>query len=209
MTGRSMPERVSLNARLPRGEAGYWALIREADKRGTWTVPQIEAETNVGAGQIRAYVRKLVKAGVARVEKAETRHNRPLPKEYRLALKQKEQPRISARGMLVVSSQQDCMWRAMRTMRGGFNVRELAHAASLPEQTVLEKAAARYVELLVRAGYLALLQERQGRYGLRVWRLKPSMNTGPLAPTVYRTEAIYDRNLNEIMGACDLVEVAA
>lgn len=210
MTGRSMPERIALNIKLPRGEEGYWRIIRALDDKGLpWSIPEIEAETCVGQSQIGAYVRKLVKAGFARVVVAGTINNRPLAKGYRLLKHPKDAPRIRADGTVIVSSQQECLWRAMRALKGGFNVRELAYAATTDGVAIKEVAAQRYVELLAGAGYLTIVQPRQGRYGMNTWRLKPAMNTGPLSPTILKAEAIFDRNLRKVMGEPAAQEVAS
>ncbi len=196
----AMPERIALKARLPHGEDGYWALIRKLDDAGPWSVPDIERETCDDRKCVSRYVRKLVKAGIAAIVSAEVRHNRPLAKRYRLARSPKPTPRFRADGTAIVSNRQECLWRAMRALRSGFTVRELAFAAALPTQTIAEGVARTYVELLADAGYLVLLKEREGRNGLRVWRLKPSMNTGPLSPTILRMQAVFDRNLRQVMG---------
>lgn len=201
MTGRAMDEMVALNVRVPRGEDGYWRVIRVLDAKGPWTVPMVEGETNAAASSVGAYVRKLAKAGFAAVVRAEVKHNRPEPKQYRLLKSPKEAPRIRPDGSIILSSQQECMWRVLRSPIGrGVTVRELAFAASLPEQPVKELAAQRYVELLARAGYLALVRARVSRHDLNIWRLKPDMDTGPLSPTLLRVDSIYDRNLRKVMG---------
>ncbi|MBI1201464.1 MAG: hypothetical protein GC182_03025 [Rhodopseudomonas sp.] len=179
------------------------------DKGLPWSIPQIEAETCADQAQIGAYVRKLVKAGFARVVAADSLNNRPLAKEYRLLMNPKEAPRIRADGTVIVSSQQECLWRAMRALKGGFNVRELAYAATTDGVTIKEVAAQRYVELLAGAGYLTIVQPRRGRHGMNTWRLKPGMNTGPLSPTIFKAEAIFDRNLRKIMGEPVAQEVAS
>ena len=199
MTRRSMPERITVNIRLPRGEWGYWEIIRDLDVAGPWTVPAIEAETCDRKSCIARYVQRLVKAGIARLVAAETRQNRPLAKQYRLVSRPKDAPRIRADGSLIVSTGQECLWRGMRVLKT-FNVRELAIASRTEGVKVTEAMAQRYVELLARAGYLALAKERTGKFGLRTWRLKPAMNTGPLSPTILHAVAIYDRNLRKVMG---------
>jgi len=200
MTGRALDEKFALNARLPRGEEGWWRIILTLDAEGPWTVPMVDGETNTRRSCVGKYVRRLVKAGYARVVSAAVEHNRPQAKQYRLLKTQKQAPRIRPDGSIIQSSQQECMWRAMRSLRSGFTVRELAFAASMPGQEVKESAARRYVEWLARAGYLVLVRPRAGRLDLNVWRLKPAMNTGPLSPTLLRVDGIYDRNLRRLMG---------
>lgn len=211
MTGRSIPERIALNVRLPRGEDGYWQIIRARDARGTWTISDIDGETCVNRSCIGNYVKKLVRAGFAHVVGTETLRVRGSAqvKVYRLLKTPLAAPRIRADGTVIVSTQQECLWRAMRVLKAGFNVRELAFAASTDGIKVKELAAQRYVELLAGAGYLQLSQARKGRHGMNTWRLKPGMNTGPLSPTILRTEAIFDRNLRKVMGEPSASEVAS
>jgi hypothetical protein len=202
MRGRSIPERIALNVRLPRGEEGYWQIIRVLDARGAWTVSDIDGESCDNRNCIGKYVKRLVMAGFARHvgDKIVTARGLARVKEYKLLKSPKAAPRIRTDGTVIVSTQQECLWRAIRALKGGFNVRELAFAASIDAIKIREAAAQRYVELLAGAGYLALLQARKGRHGLNTWRLKPAMNTGPLSPTILRAEAIFDRNLRKVMG---------
>jgi hypothetical protein len=192
MTGRSIPERIALNVRLPRGEEGYWQIIRALDARGTWTITDIDGESCDNRNCIGNYVKKLVKASFAHAvgEKLVNVRGLARVKEYRLLKCPKATPRIRADGTLIVSTQQECLWRAMRALKGGFNVRELAFAASTDIIKIKEVAAQRYVELLAGAGYLSLVQERKGRHGLNTWRLKPGMNTGPLSPTILHEDRL-------------------
>ncbi len=211
MTGRSMPERIALNIRLPRGEEGYWQIIRALDARGTWTISDVDGESCDNRSCIGNYVKKLVKAGFTRVVGEKTVNVRGIArvKEYRLLKSPKTAPRIRADGTIIASTQQECLWRAIRALKSGFNVRELAFTASTDVVKIKEVAAQRYVELLAGAGYLSLVQARKGRHGLNTWRLKPGMNTGPLSPTILRTESIFDRNLCKVMGEPATSEVAS
>jgi hypothetical protein len=202
----TMPERIEMNAVLPRGEAGYWSIILDLDRKGPWSVTMIEGETIAARTGVVRYVKNLVKAGFA--ERTHTGEILFESNLYRLRKRPKQAPRVRNDGSLIVSTQQECMWRAIRTLRGGFNVRELAFNASIEGQKIKEPAARNYIEALDRAGYLQLLHPGD-HWNFRTWRLKASMNTGPLSPTLYRIDGLYDRNLKKIVGEPSAREVAA
>lgn len=211
MSGRPIPERLTLAAKMLRGEDAYWRIIRTLDARGPWTVREVEDETASTHRAVAAYVRKLVKAGFARlVEPPAGRKVRPQwrAKRYRLAKSPQAAPRIRADGTVIGIDRRQCMWNAIRKLKG-FTVRELAVFAALPDQPIREKCAQRYIELLAAAGYLTLIEARKGSSHQRVWRLKPSMNTGPLSPSRYKACVIFDRNRQELMGDAALSEEAA
>lgn len=191
-----MPERIAVNLRLPRGEEGFWSIIRALDEQGPWTVPMVEGESNRRQSQVSAYVRKLVKARIATVCAREG--GRARAKRYRLLEQPAAAPRLKPDGTPIGLSRQQCLWNAMRAL-DAFSVRELAYAASQPRQKVKEPAAARYVELLAKAGYLVLVKPRANLRGRNFWRLKPSMDSGPLSPTILRAAAIYDRNRRQVV----------
>jgi hypothetical protein len=206
-TKPTMPERIEMNAVLPRGEAGYWSIILDLDKKGGWTVPMIVGETIAARTGVVRYVNNLVKAGIA--VRTEVPGGASFKSNiYRLVKRQKDAPRVRGDGTLIVSTQQECMWRTIRTLRAGFTVRELAFNASMPGQKIKDAAALNYIEALDRAGYLSLVQQTE-RTGRKTWRLKASMNTGPLSPTLYRIDGLYDRNLKKIVGEPSAREVAA
>lgn len=199
MSGRRLKDDAALNLaakRVLRGEDHIWSVIRGFDDRGIeWSVGMVDAETACKGREVASFVRKLTKAGIAGV--ATFKPDRTVL--HRLIKKPAECPRLRADGSAIGPSQQQRMWNAMRTLKQ-FTVREIAFAACVPEQMVKEAAALNYVEQLDGAGYLALVQPRKGRNGANVWRLKPSMNSGPLAPAVYHVTAIFDRNRHVVIG---------
>lgn len=79
-------------------------------------------------------------------------------------------------------------------------VKMLAYFASTDEHRVSAPAVYRMLGYLLRHGYLEKVMQGQRR----MWRLLPSMNTGPLPPILKGNGGVFDRNLKKIM---PLVEV--
>jgi len=203
-----------MTARVPRGNEGLWSIVRELDDRGLpWSVPDVEGNTNMRRSAVGKFVLTCVAAGLARehVSTLRTRYGRPI-KLYMLTPKGRgmfEPPRFH-NGEAVNTSAVEQLWRAIRTLRQ-FDTAELAFTASTDVLAVKEATARRYVDELARAGYLVALSERKGSGPRTVWRLKPAMNTGPFAPAILNTRAVFDRNRKQIMGEpiAALVEEAA
>lgn len=104
-----------------------------------------------------------------------------------------EAPRLDKRGQVVTQGLGTlAMWRAMKVLKS-FDYHQLRQAASMPPLEVKPESAKTYVNVLARAGYLQEL--RPAKPGTAaVYRLKPSMNTGPNAPAITRRKCVFDRN---------------
>ncbi|MEX1083679.1 MAG: hypothetical protein WEC82_05110 [Xanthobacteraceae bacterium] len=191
MAQRPLPEMIRLAARVPRGEAGYWQIMLALDARhGSFTVPDVEGESNVKAGAVAQYLRKLVKGGFAKQDGERPAPARPC-KVYRLVKKPAEAPRLRADGSPLGRTMTAQLWTAIRSLKQ-FHPREVAYTATTDRKVPVATANA-YMRKLAAAGYLIGLAGGQ-------YRLKPSMNTGPLAPAILRIHAVFDRNRNEIVG---------
>lgn len=204
MAPRSVPEMIALNARLPRGQDGYWAVMKRLGAGGRpFTIADVEGETNVPRSYIDEYATRLVRGGFLKVV-----HAGP-PRRVRLCNNPPaEAPRVRADGTPCPPRKQDQLWRAMRALKS-FNARELAFAATTPDCRVPVQTALRYCAELVRAGYLVRVGKLGSHAGI-VFRLKPGMNTGPLSPVILRVDTIYDRNLKRVIGpASEAKEVAS
>lgn len=184
----------TFNVRIPRGREGYWEIIRHLDTvQDTFTVKDIDRESNVEPGQIREYVRLLVKGGFLRIECHERRRGSDVP-VYRLVKKPKSAPRLRANGSVIFATAQEQIWTAIRSLKT-FGVDELVFAATTDDVKVTKAFAQRYVTRLTTAGYLAVVQSQAGRHRKQAWRLKPNQNTGPKPPVPYRVTAMWDPNL--------------
>lgn len=195
------------NVRVPRGREGYWKIILDLDKQGTFTIKDIDRESNVDAGEIRAYVRLLVKAGIVRIECHERRRGSDVP-VYRLVKKPKAAPRLRADGSVIVATMQEQVWTAIRSLKT-FGLDELVFAATTDDVKISKAFAQRYVTRLTTAGYLAVVQSQAGRHRKQVWRLKPNANSGPKPPVPFRATVMWDPNLSAEVGEWPIAEEVA
>lgn len=199
MPRHSAPDAHRLSVAVPRGQDGFWQVIRQLDKAGPWSVIDVDAESNTHKASVRDFVRRLVKAGIARVAGTAPGNGTPMTL-YRLLKNPADTPRLRRDGSMARPSGQQQMWRAMRSLRQ-FDAAELAFAASTDDAAIDLVAARSYINRLSAAGYLAMVSPGKTTGGMAVWRLKPSMHTGPKAPQVMRTHFIFDPNRGEIVGA--------
>lgn len=198
MARRPTPEFAALTVTVPRGHAGFWSIIRGLDDEGPWSVADVAGQSNVDTRSITDFVRRLVRAGFAH-RVGEYQGPVVLLPTYRLTRRPLSVPRLRRDGSECPPTRQSQMWNAIRSL-GAFTYRELAHAASTDVIEVAPTAAHDYVKHLGRAGYL--IPVKKGKPGTpTTWRLKPSMNTGPLPPQIMRTKFVWDANRLEVMGA--------
>lgn len=122
---------------------------------------------------------------------------------WRVVRRPTKLPPLSKDG-LAVRSGQSAMWLAMRALKS-FDATELSLASSTEERRVTLETAKSYLRRLDAAGYLAIKRPAKKGPGSRltVYRLKPSMDTGPEAPRILRTHLVYDPNRNEVMGLAE------
>ncbi|PTW61393.1 hypothetical protein C8N35_102102 [Breoghania corrubedonensis] len=191
-----------------RGHEHFWSVILDLTRAGeTFTLKDVASGCNDRTdSSVTDYVRRLTVAGYLDTvgQTDEGRYSKPI---YKLIKRQAEAPRLRRDGTELPPPAQQLMWNTMRNLlKGGFCARELAQFASIDEVTVPLVTAKSYLKHLDSAGYLHCLEPGRGRHLAR-WRLKPSMNTGPKAPKILRTQAVYDPNLNEIPGTADAEEV--
>ena len=96
-----------------------------------------------------------------------------------------------------VASGQDQMWRTIKVL-GRFTGRDLAVAASTEEHVVSAATALSYCKALRKAGYLHCVHPPKPGTET-VYQLLPSMNTGPRAPQIQQTKAVWDPNLERVV----------
>ena len=187
---------VKLTARVPRGQQGFWDLIR-ARKR--FTIPEIDYASCLDRKTVRDFVLRLERGGYVRHVATEG-HGGHQTKVYELVADQPEAPQLRRDGSpaVRVGRANEQMWRTMR-MLGQFTWKDLAVAASTEAQTIRAETARRYCELLARAGYLAVM-DQGGPGRSAVYYLPPSKRTGPLAPQVQRTKFVFDPNTGKVAG---------
>lgn len=204
---------VTTGKPIYRGHDHYWSVIRDLAKGGNFTRREVAQRSNDRDDYcIADFLKRLEKAEFVEVVSKE---KQPNPhggffhfNVFRLLKRPIATPAIARDG--TVGSQglgQVNLWNAIRTL-SGFNSPELAIAATTKTIEVQTATARRYCRHLQDAGYLQIV--RSGGPGVpRIWRLKPSMNTGPRPPKILRCKAVYDTNKNKIMGTQIAEEVAA
>ena len=87
------------------------------------------------------------------------------------------------------------MWRTMRMLKT-FTPRDLVAHANTPDVTVSELTARSYCSMLLKAGYLRVMQKAVP--GKRQATYKFVRNTGPMPPQIQRVKQVYDPNLGEV-----------
>jgi hypothetical protein len=188
-----------LPVRVPRGNEGFWQIICQlAETKGTFTVADIDGESNVNVKLIQKYIRLLVAGGfVERVRVGELRFVAPT---YRLVKTSRLAPRVRRDGSMIPGNAYEQVWTAIRSLRV-FTLRELLFAAATPEAKPTYDNTKCYVARLTSAGYLAVAEEKAGNKP-QIWRLRPHMNSGPKPPMVkvIRTDAMWDPNVKKFVG---------
>ena len=180
------------------GRQAMWDAMRKAQ---TFTPQDIALASRRSASSVREYIARLMAAQIVVAVGIEDEPRRQSPRCQRTIHKLvrdtgHEAPRLTPDGKPLIESR-DQMWRTMK-MLSAFTAPDLAIAASTDDCTVSPTDANDYCKHLYRAGYLALLHPG-GPQGKSVFKLLPSMNTGPHAPKVQRTKCVFDPNRNAIM----------
>lgn len=201
MTQRPIDVAVQLQARVPRGHAGFWEIIRELKR---FTIRDVDRRSNVHLATVRDFVRRLERGGYLRRDAEQTAEGIV----YELIRDQPEVPALRRDGTPARQKGlgQEQMWRAMKMLRD-FDARDLAFAASTDDEQIRIATAQSYIKHLHRVGYLAVVQPaktgtagRPGSGSLARYKLLPSKRTGPLAPMIQRTHFVFDPNLNRVVG---------
>lgn len=193
---------VRLTARVPRGHQGFWEIIRKLHRdKGAWTVQEVDGRSNVNRGTVDDFIQRLLKGGYIVKDGANAKTT-----FYRLVKDQPDAPRLKRDGTPAIEPGlgQEQMWRSIK-MLARFDAREISVHASTENVPVPLVAAKSYISRLHRAGYLveaapAKPGHKPGTGTLATYRLLPSMNTGPLAPQIQRTDFVWDPNRKEVMG---------
>lgn len=188
---------AKITVRVPRGQQGYWEIIRDlARRQDTFTLREVDMASNTRKDTVRDYLMRLVRGGYVAVMDETTITGAKLYRLHRDA--GPIAPSLSRDGSESTQGLgQDYMWRAIK-MLGEFTARDLAFAARTEAVSVSVETAKKYIARLHQYGYLACLGEGSGTRA-STWRLIPSMNTGPLAPKVQRTKIVFDPNLKKVM----------
>lgn len=196
---------------LRRGNEYYWTCVRAlTESVETFTIPDIARLCDQDVRRsVKRFVGRLVEHNYAidiTPEKTPARATRT----YRLLRRPIETPVFRCDdGRPSKGFVQAQIWGTIRyQLRHGFTLSELALYASTDEVTVQEKTAHYYVQHLVRAGIVSLVERGRPHHPAR-YRLRPSQDLGPAAPRIVRAEFVYDPNLKRIVGEAEGREVAS
>ncbi|WP_140941445.1 hypothetical protein [Prosthecodimorpha hirschii] len=196
--------KVDKKTPIRRGSTYVWSVIRDLTAGpGGLDRPVALAEilarlADTDHRTVRGFMRTLAAAGLVEALPGS-------PARWRVLKRPTQLPSLTRDGQRVASKSQQ-MWNTIRALPT-FTAAEVAIAASIEDSIVQLNTAKTYVSLLSAAGYLKI--DRAGGPGRpAVYRLKPSMNTGPLPPKILRTKLVYDPNRNEIVGPAEAEEVS-
>lgn len=105
-------------------------------------------------------------------------------------------PRLNRQGQPVTQGVSvENMWRSMRMMPQ-FSWRDIAVHSTTETVTVSGETAKSYCYMLLKCGYLRVMQKADVRGRLAVYKL--IRNTGPQPPQVQRVKQIFDPNTREV-----------
>lgn len=198
-----------------RGHDHYWSVIRDLGKDTHFTRQEVALRSNDTTDRcIDDFLGRLIKAGYVEVvgtQSSQSPHvrNKAIRIDVlKLVRRPKATPILNRDGSVGTQGLgQLNMWTAMRSL-SQFAKQELAITATTDEVNVSVSTALRYARSLESAGYLQIVRPG-GAAVARIWRLKPSMNTGPKAPKIFRSKMVYDANREAFMGQPVAEECAA
>lgn len=169
-------------------QEAVWEAIRAM---GIFTPGEVVERTGVNRKTARDYLKRLQAGGYVEAFGDAA--------EGRLRLIRKggvHPPRLKRDGTPVTQGGGTMnMWRTMRMLRS-FTPRDLVAHANTPDVTVTELTARSYCSMLLKAGYLRVVQKAVP--GQRQATYKFVRNTGPLPPQIQRVKQVYDPNLREV-----------
>jgi hypothetical protein len=184
---------VKLTARVPRGQQGFWDLMRQMRR---FSVRDVEQRSCVEKQTVHDYIKRLAKAGYIAADGQDERG----ATVYELKCDQPDAPSLKRDGSpaKVAGLANEQMWRTM-AMLDRFTHRDLAVAASTDQRRISSTTARDYCHALQRAGYLAVIEGGRPRHPA-VYKLLKSKRTGPLAPQIQKTKFVFDPNTGEVAG---------
>lgn len=205
-----MPLPVHIAVALPRGPEHYWREMRAKGEKG-FTVQDIAlASEGVAHGTVKRYVWFLEKAGYI-VKVGTKKSGYGIANVYRIKKDRRSAPIESAEGKDKTSTARQALWTAMRTLPQ-FSVAELVACASTEERPIALRSGELYVQRLVKAAVLDVVEAPQRANGWPrgarggLYRLKRSADTGPIAPKLCKADFVFDSNKNRILGEAVVTE---
>jgi len=180
----------------------YDRVWREIRKQRTFTTSSIEDKARVTEPSIRDYLKCLIAAGIVTcIDPGGSRdeHGQYTTGRYMLETDVGSRtPRFRTDGVPVQQGAgQRNMWRTMR-MLGEFDKRELLLAATTDETALAMGAVKSYLRFLTLAGYLCVATAAKPGKAAR-YRFIRARYTGPKAPMVQRSKAVWDPNIAAVV----------
>jgi hypothetical protein len=206
MAKRSLVDMVELSAIVPRGHAGFWAIICDLDRSGPWRICDVDQRSNVDRASIKDFVRRLERGGyLGRAGEGPGLKGKGSATLWRLLRTSIDAPRLDRAGNELPEPLEHSLWRTMRIVKQ-FTARELADMASLPERRISLVVTQRYMKGL--ATVQLLLPVSKASTGLdQTYRLVRDL--GPKAPSITRAQIVFDPNARQVVGVPTLDEVAS
>lgn len=200
---------------LPRGPEHYWRIMRELSQCGGFTIPDVAGCTNgVAFNTVKAYAKALLRMGAIEKVGARSARSKNTANLYRVAIKNRVAPVVrresyaGRRGVI-----QDRLWNTMRRMRD-FSIAELCFTASAGDMEIKPHTADQYIRRLAKVGVIMVVEPYRkgapGAAGARAgrYRLRPSANTGPKPPKIFKAEIVFDSNRNAVIGETSASEAS-
>lgn len=192
---RQSVEQLQVNFVVPRGDAGFWAIIRELDVKGPWGWRDIDRRSNVHERSVRDYIKRLELAGFAeRVSQGRTGLHAKAT-QYRLLHRPVEAPRIDRKGNIYPESKTQRLWRTMRMVKT-FSVPELTSLAQGDDMVMSQELAKYFIKALVQVGVVQPFASTAASD--KLYRLVRDL--GPIAPVVSLSMVVFDPNAKAVVG---------
>lgn len=168
------------------GRQEIWAAIRAFDK--PFDLDDLLRETGADRKTAQDYLRCLIPGGVVA----------QLTDGFFTLVNDRgfHAPRLNRSGKPVTQGAGiENMWRSMR-MLTQFSFRDVVAHSTNDVVTVSEATAKSYCSMLLRCGYLRVVQKADRRGRAAIYRL--IRNSGPQPPMIQRVKVIYDPNLKTV-----------
>jgi len=179
-----------------------WEAIRQLRE---FTIKDLRYATRLGADTIRDYLIGLTAAGYLEKSPPAPLSQRGEAINYTLVKDcGVDAPRVRKDGSeFTMGKSREQMWLVLKVL-GEFSAKDLAFNATTEEVEIAVEDARNYLMFLHKAGYLTIVTpgrpgHRKGTGAPTIYRLIPSMYTGPRPPMVQRVKQVYDPNLRKVV----------
>lgn len=198
---------------IPRGEDGFWTIVRALGSQGPFTIRDIVAQTNCAGGTVSGYCRRLIRGGFI-----EPVGERPHPRSwfdpsttYRIAKPVELPPRLTKDGSERPEPQIQLIWRTLKMLRR-FTAREIAQEIAPADPEAKINTIRSYLHELARVGIIARIDGGKNKAkhggGTVEARFRLVRNVGAQAPKILAGKMVFDPNAGALVGPVSAHEVA-